>query len=75
MFSNRWLRFQLAGVLLFTAGLSSVAWSDKVYRWVDDRGQVHFSDRVTSRVKEKQVVEITAPPLQQQSEDTQRLVE
>ncbi|HHQ14748.1 MAG TPA: DUF4124 domain-containing protein [Chromatiales bacterium] len=36
---------RLLVVLLLVAGFASVASSAEVYRWVDDSGQVHYSDR------------------------------
>ncbi|WP_439134465.1 DUF4124 domain-containing protein [Pseudomaricurvus sp.] len=75
MCSRRWLRLKAAGVLLLVTGLSPMVWSDKAYRWVDESGQIHFSDQAVSGVEERQVVELTGPPRQQPSAETQRLLE
>ncbi len=53
------IKFVLATILLALALTNAVA-QDEIYRWVDDKGVVHFENQAHSRADAEQVVVHTA---------------
>lgn len=56
----------IVGIICLT--LASTTWAESVYRWVDENGEIHFSDRAATvwpvdEVEVGQINTFTAPPV------------
>ena len=48
--------------LLLCLGLQSPAWTQGVYRWVDKKGVVHYSDQSQPGAERVEILRSPAPP-------------
>lgn len=75
MRSNQWKRVGCISVFLMMGGFYVPVSADKVYRWVDEKGQLHFSDQPVQVGKEIEAIEVKKLPMFEHSDESQQRLE